>query len=364
MDQPLELRCAFVVATECFCNLSPRPSSFLRTASAKQTPTCNHSDTQIATIAKSAGSAPARCTLARAMVCRLLTQRWRNIIFLLVDATVWQEDGDKRICRKCCDEVGEERSRLRQCAASGADVVAVRPQLNTDMNDMDIGDTNEELDALTYFEEEILAPVQPMVRVYTLYGTGLTEMRGHVASWMQSGPQFVRDIPARAHELNLLLVRRFPRDPNRKQRVPFIASPARLRAALDRIEGKLDSAEHVGLRYHRIVVNRENLVDYAEGQEPKGLQVQIVDQREDIVFDQSLSQRWMAFGTDAGNLFPGVRRCEHDIFETWFCYAANCFPYAANCFPLCDTYSLIRWTSSRSSRCGVELSRRAHKGIA
>ncbi len=69
--------------------------------------------------------------------------------------------------------------------------------------------------------------MQPMVRVYTLYGTGLTEMRGHVASWMQSGPQFVREIPARAHELNLLLVRRFPRDPNRKQRVPFIASPAR-----------------------------------------------------------------------------------------------------------------------------------------
>ena len=55
---------------------------------------------------------------------------------------------------------------------------------------MDIGDTYEELDALTFFEEEILAPVQPMVRVYTLYGTGLTEMRGHVASWMQSGPQY------------------------------------------------------------------------------------------------------------------------------------------------------------------------------
>ena len=59
----------------------------------------------------------------------------------------------------------------------------------------------------------------------------------------------------------------------------------------------------MGLRYHRIVVNRENLDDYAEGQEPKGLQVQIVDQREDIVFDQSLFERWMAFGTDAGNLF-------------------------------------------------------------
>ncbi len=48
--------------------------------------------------------------------------------FLLVDATVWQEDGDKRICRKCCDEVEEERSRLRQSGASEADALAVRPQ--------------------------------------------------------------------------------------------------------------------------------------------------------------------------------------------------------------------------------------------
>ncbi len=123
---------------------------------------------------------------------------------------------------------------------------------------MDIGDTYEELDALTFFEEEIIAPVQPMVRVYTLYGTGLTEMRGHVASWMQSGPQFVREIPARAHELNLLLVRRFPRDPNCKQRVSILASPARLQCVLDPIDAEPDSDEHVGLRDQRIVFNREN----------------------------------------------------------------------------------------------------------
>ena len=90
---------------------------------------------------------------------------------------------------------------------------------------MDIGDTFPELDALSFFEEEILAPIQPMVRVYTLYATGLTELRGHVINVAQGGPQFVREIPARARDLNILLVRRFPRDPNRKQRVPFLASP-------------------------------------------------------------------------------------------------------------------------------------------
>ena len=324
----MKLGCVYV-GTKCVCTLSLRPSSFLRTASTKQTPTCNHSDTQIATIAKSAGSAPARGTPA----VPPLNSAVAKYNFLLVDATVWQEDGDKRICRKCCDEVGEERSRLRQSGASDVDVVAVRPQLNTDMNDMDIGDTYEELDALTFFEEEILAPVQPMVRVYTLYGTGLTEMRGHVASWMQSGPQFVRDIPARAHELNLLLVRRFPRDPNRKQRVPFIASPARLQAALDRIEGRLDSDEHVGLRYHRIVVNRANLADYAEGQEPKGLQVQIVDQREDIVFDQSLFERWMAFGTDAGNLFQVCVDANITFSKHGFAMRRTAFPMRRTASP-------------------------------
>ena len=122
-------------------------------------------------------------------------------------------------------------------------------------------ETFPELDALTFFEEEVLAPIQPMMRVYTLYGTGLTEMRGHIANWTQAGPAFVREIPRPAKQLNILLIRRFPRDPNRKQRVPFIASPSRLRAALDRLEGKLDSPEHKGMRYFRVVVNRENLQD-------------------------------------------------------------------------------------------------------
>ena len=111
-----------------------------------------------------------------------------------------------------------------------------------------------------------------MVRVYTLSGTGLTEMRGHVVNLTQSGPQFVREIPARAHELNILLVRRFPRDPNRKQRVPFLTSPRRLEAALDRLEGRLGSSRHLGFRQHVIPVNRENLRDHKEGEEPQRLQ--------------------------------------------------------------------------------------------
>ncbi len=69
--------------------------------------------------------------------------------FLLVDAPDWQEDGDKRLCRKCYDEVEEERSRLRQSEASESDVVADRLPHNQAMNDMDIADPYSQLDVHT-----------------------------------------------------------------------------------------------------------------------------------------------------------------------------------------------------------------------
>ena len=209
--------------------------------------------------------APGGCQLSA-------VERWN---FLLASQEEWREDGGKRICRGCLDEVKDLRKRAAAAAdPSGvAPAASIRPVRLCESNDMDIGDTYPELDVLTFFEEEILAPIQPMVRVYTLYGTGLTEMRGHVVNLTQGGPQFVREIPARAHELNILLVRRFPRDPNRKQRVPFLASPRRLEAALDRLEGNLGSDRHLGFRQHVIPVNRENLHDYKEGEAPQGLQV-------------------------------------------------------------------------------------------
>ena len=209
--------------------------------------------------------APGRCQLSA-------VERWN---FLLASQEEWREDGGKRICRGCLDEVKELRKKAAAAADSPgvAPAATIRPVRLCEPNDMDIGDTFPELDALTFFEEEILAPIPPMVRVYTLYGTGLTEMRGHVVNLTQSGPQFVREIPARAHELNILLVRRFPRDPNRKRGVPFLASPRCLEAALGRLEGRLGSSRHLGFRQHASPVDRENLRDYKEGEEPQGLQV-------------------------------------------------------------------------------------------
>ena len=165
------------------------------------------------------------------------TSTARKMAFYLQDPSLWDKDGGCRICTRCYEEV-QKRPR-------GDDP---RPEENCAANDMDIEDTYEELDNLTFFEEEILAPIQPLVRVYTLYSTGLTEMRGHVANWAQNGPQTVREIPCKAKDLNLLLVRRYPRDPSKPQRVPFQASPARLTAALDRLEGKLGTEAHRGFK--------------------------------------------------------------------------------------------------------------------
>ena len=65
-------------------------------------------------------------------------------------------------------------------------------------NEMTFGPTCAALDNLTYFEEQLLSPIQPVVRIFTLYGTGLTEARGHVANWVQNGPEYVRNIPLKA----------------------------------------------------------------------------------------------------------------------------------------------------------------------
>ena len=108
----------------------------------------------------------------------------------------------------------------------------------------------------------------------------------------------MREIPARARELNILLVRRFPRDPNRKQRVPFLAHPGRLKAALDRLEGRLGGKPHLGLRYHAVTVNRDNLADYPHGRQPDGLQIHEVDQREGLVFDRKLFGQWLGYAGD------------------------------------------------------------------
>ena len=74
-----------------------------------------------------------------------------------------------RMCKKCFDEVEQERSQRCDETAMGA-LPSIRPRLFTDTNHMDTRDTFPELDALSFFEEEILSPVQPMIaRVHAVW---------------------------------------------------------------------------------------------------------------------------------------------------------------------------------------------------
>ena len=105
-----------------------------------------------------------------------------------------------------------------------------------------------ETDALTYFEEELLSPIQHLVRIFTLRVTGQCELRGHVGNLFQNGPQFVREIPAAIGDMKMLLIRRCPKDPHRKQRVPFPVSALRLGRGLDRLAKPVEEGGSLALR--------------------------------------------------------------------------------------------------------------------
>ena len=164
---------------------------------------------------------------------------------------------------------------------------------------MNLGPTFPAIDALTYFEEQLVAPIQPVVRIFTLYSTGLTELRGHVANWHQGGPQWVRDLPVKVGDAGILLIRRFPKDPQRKQRLPFIVSRRRLEAALKQLCKPVDEGGHRAYQKNSwpeggIRVSEANLAEYDdEGAEPAGLQVITVDQREGLVISAELFAAWL-----------------------------------------------------------------------
>ena len=108
-----------------------------------------------------------------------------------------------------------------------------------------------------------------MVRIFTLYSTGQCELRGHVGNLFQNGPQFVRDIPAAVGDMKMLLIRRCPKDPHRKQRVPFPVSALRMRRGVDRVFKPVEEGGSVAMRPGGLTaegylgfVKRENLEQY------------------------------------------------------------------------------------------------------
>ena len=239
----------------------------------------------------------------------------RYMNFVLAEERLWL-DPARPMCQECCQEVqgacrrmaeegarGERQEAQGACprrAPEGTRPETLEPQRFTSVNHMTFGPTHQAIDDLTFFEEQLLSPIQPVVRIFTLYGTGLTEARGHVANWVQNGPEYVRGIPLKAGDAKVLLVRRFPKDPNRKQRVPFVVSRTRLEAALNQLVRPEAEGGHRAFQRDRLVrhglvpILRENLNEYdPDGAEPTGMQVSVVEQGGKFVLDKPLLGKWV-----------------------------------------------------------------------
>ena len=217
-------------------------------------------------------------SLARAeLPGKFESQTYKKTNFLRASVDKWLQP-DRPICQNC----------LQEAKARAEQGLPKEPFRLTEANHADPGESLPETDALTFFEEELLSPIQHIVRIFTLHATGQCELRGHVGNLFQNGPPYVREIPAVVGDMKMLLIRRCPKDPNRKQRVPFLVSRVRLERALDRLcrpveEGGSLAFAPGGLTPEGYAgfVNRSNLQQFSAsevGEEPEGMQVAVVEQ--------------------------------------------------------------------------------------
>ena len=212
----------------------------------------------------------------------------------LCGAVAQRLDPSRPICENC----------LLEAKRRASEGLPKEPVRLTAANYADPGVTLPETDALSFFEEEILSPIQHIVRIFTLHATGQCELRGHVGNLFQNGPQYVRNIPAAIGDMKMLLVRRRPKDPNRKQRVPFLVSRRRLERALRRICRPLQEGGSLAMQPGALtaggfteMVRLENLKQFAdteEGAEPEGLQVQVVEQKPWDRIEKKMFAMWMS----------------------------------------------------------------------
>ena len=221
------------------------------------------------------------------------SEAYKKTNFLQAAQTQWL-DPARPICENCSLEA---KRRV-------ADGMPKEPLRFTSANFADPGETLPETDALTFFEEEILSPIQHIVRIFTLRATGQCELRGHVGNLFQNGPQYVRNIPAAIGDMKMLLIRRCPKDPNRKQRIPFLVSRRRLERALDRVCRPLSEGGLLALQPGALtpagyvdLVKAENLLQFSdteEGEEPQGLEVHVVEQTPWERVERKLFAMWMS----------------------------------------------------------------------
>ena len=104
--------------------------------------------------------------------------------------------------------------------------------------------------------------------------------------------------------MKMLLIRRCPKDPNRKQRIPFLVSRRRLERALERVCRPLSQGGSLALQAGALtpggyvdLVKPENLLQFSDtevGEEPEGLEVQVVEQTPWERVERKLFAMWMS----------------------------------------------------------------------
>ena len=139
-------------------------------------------------------------------------EAYKKTNFLQAAQPQWL-DPARPICENC----------LLEAKRRAAEGMPKEPLRFTSANYADPGETLPETDALTFFEEEILSPIQHIVRIFTLHATGQCELRGHVRNLFQNGPQYVRNIPAAIGDMKNVANTSLPQRSQPEAEDPFLS---------------------------------------------------------------------------------------------------------------------------------------------
>ena len=124
-------------------------------------------------------------SLARAeLPGKFESQTYKKTNFLRASVDKWLQP-DRPICQNC----------LQEAKARAEQGLPQEPFRLTGANHADPGESLPETDALTFFEEELLSPIQHIVRIFTLHATGrrqqkscfpFAETLAKIATWVHS----------------------------------------------------------------------------------------------------------------------------------------------------------------------------------
>ncbi|KAK3931961.1 ATP-dependent DNA helicase [Frankliniella fusca] len=106
------------------------------------------------------------------------------------------------ICPKC------KEKRLLDCRISANCAHRANCWQYSELNDMDPGNVPEELQDLTYIEEQLIARVHPLISIFKLKGLQFG-YRGHVINFEQNVNEIARQLPHKVTDLSSVMAIRY-----------------------------------------------------------------------------------------------------------------------------------------------------------